>query len=232
VNSTQRVLADLRKLLDSGQIAPGSRLPPERELCVQLRISRTVLRDALSTLEAEGRIWRHVGKGTFAGGRPVSSSRDLVLLSGITSPTEVMEVRLILEPHAAAQAALRANQTDIDLLRNCLRKLESASNHSNYARWDSTFHRTIASAAHNSLLLALFDGVNAVRNQAAWGSVWQSAIGARSITVAQQHHETLVRAIAGRKANEAFLVMRNHIASVQQWVFGAADPQDLYAAGR
>ena len=68
----RRVTADLAEYLSSDRYPLHSRLPPERQLCELLQVSRTALRNGLEELEREGRIWRHVGKGTFVGGRPQS----------------------------------------------------------------------------------------------------------------------------------------------------------------
>jgi len=68
-------------LLISGRYPAQSRLPPERELAVLLGVSRSGLREGLEILEAEGRIWRHVGKGTFVGPRPIQAATGLDLVS-------------------------------------------------------------------------------------------------------------------------------------------------------
>ena len=72
-------------LLESGQYPPQSKMPPERALAVKLGITRTALRKALSTLEAQNRIWRHVGRGTFVGSRPVAEKEST--LSAVTNTT-------------------------------------------------------------------------------------------------------------------------------------------------
>ena len=73
----QGTLTQLRAFLAQAPLSVDSRLPPERELCQQLGVSRGELRKALATLEAEGQLWRHVGKGTFIGARPAESLADL-----------------------------------------------------------------------------------------------------------------------------------------------------------
>lgn len=209
----------LRTLIERDDLPPSGRLPAERELAATLGVSRALLRAALATLEAEGRIWRHVGKGTFAGGRPLPARDRLAVVRGMASPTEVMESRLAIEPHAAALAALRASEDDLAHLRHCLGKLDAASNHANYARWDSTFHRAIVECARNTLLLALFDSVNAVRNSSGWARVWQGSIDVPRRSASQKHHQAIVQAIAQRKPEAAYDTMRVHIRAVQRWVF-------------
>ncbi len=214
-----QLVRDLRKLLD-GTHPVGTRLPPERTLCASLGVSRTLLRAALGELEAEGRLWRHVGQGTFVGGRPLASDRALALASAVTSPADVMEVRLATEPQLAFHAAMRATESDRAHLRHCLAKLERSPNHANYARWDSTFHRAIAEAAHNALFLMLFDAVNAVRNQQAWSDVWERMITPNRKLYDKQHGQML-EAILARDPHRARELMRQHLQFVRDAI---ADP--------
>jgi DNA-binding FadR family transcriptional regulator len=205
----------IRKMLDSGNHPVGTRLPAERDLCAELSVSRTVLRTALARLEAEGRLWRNVGQGTFVGGRPVKTGNAIVLASASTSPAEVMEVRLVIEPQGAFHAAIRATEEDIAHLQHCLSKLDGSPNHANYARWDSTLHRGIFEAAHNSLFLMLFDAVNDVRNQASWSNVWDRMLTPNRIDFHRQH-QAIVAAIASRDPVAAQEAMRAHLSLVQE----------------
>ena len=76
-DSSNFALGRLRALLDDSSFEAGQRLPPERELAARIGIGRRALRRALEVLEAEGRIWRHQGKGTFLGSRPAHAATDL-----------------------------------------------------------------------------------------------------------------------------------------------------------
>jgi DNA-binding FadR family transcriptional regulator len=214
----EKLRQSLKAMLDSGRFPNGSRLPPERELAVELQVSRSLLRRVLDFLEAEGRIWRHVGQGTFVGSRPANTSTDLALISSLTSPAEVMEVRLVLEPRMARLASLRANAEDIEHLRYCLERTETAPNYANYGRWDATLHRAIAAAARNVLMLALFDAVNSVRQQPGWTSLWQSALTPeRQATYAKEHND-VVEAIARRDGLAAETAMRDHLNTVSHFL--------------
>jgi DNA-binding GntR family transcriptional regulator len=76
-NDAQSALTQLRAYLAQQQRPVNSRLPTERELCRALGVTRTAVRKALATLEAEGQLWRHVGKGTFVGTRPIEDLTDM-----------------------------------------------------------------------------------------------------------------------------------------------------------
>jgi DNA-binding FadR family transcriptional regulator len=161
-------LEKLSQLLASGRYPAQSRLPPERELARLLGVSRSGLREGLKILEAEERIWRRVGKGTFVGPRPLGGASGLDLVSAMTSPDEVLEVRLLVEPLIARLAAMRATSSEIENMRRLLEKSEAARDVKAWELWDGTLHRAVAQPAHNQLLLAIFDAVNAMRSQAAW----------------------------------------------------------------
>ena len=77
-------LTQLRAMLAQQEFLPGSRLPAERSLCKTLGVSRSALRKALATLEAEGQIWRHIGQGTFVGSRAAADSAEIGLIAGKT----------------------------------------------------------------------------------------------------------------------------------------------------
>lgn len=114
---TCRLMEKLGQLLKSDRYPLHSRLPPERQLCALLQVSRTTLRKGLDALESEGRIWRHVGKGTFVGGRPQSVQSCAEALGADTTLSELLEARTLVEPQAARLAALRAESADIALMK-------------------------------------------------------------------------------------------------------------------
>ena len=75
------VITQLRAYLAQAELPEDGRLPPERELSDALGVSRTELRKALTALETEGQLWRHVGKGTFIGSRPIDTFADIASLA-------------------------------------------------------------------------------------------------------------------------------------------------------
>jgi len=210
-----RSLTKLSQLLSDGGYPLQSRLPPERELATMLGLSRSALREGLELLEAEGRIWRHVGKGTFVGERPAKASVDLDLLSEMTNPEEVVEVRLLFEPLIAGLAALRATPAEIAHMEHLLEKGEAARDAIAWERWDAALHRAVALAAHNKLLLAIFDAFNGMRRQAAWGKLRGVVLTAERLSLYRAHHREYVAAIADRDGARAEQAMRRHLLMVR-----------------
>src|SRR5690606_3921360 len=121
-------------------------------------------------LEAEGEIWRHVGKGTFIGARRLDIAR-LAEVYRETNPTEVMRMRLLIEPMIAREAALHASSNHIEALRLTIKRSEKAVTWRQYEAADNQLHRQIAEAAGNKLLLAFFDAMNEVRRMIVWSRV-------------------------------------------------------------
>jgi DNA-binding FadR family transcriptional regulator len=148
-----------------------TRLPPERSLCKLLKIPRGTLRQAYSVLESEGKIWRHVGRGTFLGSRPPATDSQLTILSQCTNPEEVMEVRIMIEPRIAGLTARRASSDDLVAMHEALTKSEAAMNFETFEYWDSALHQAIAKAARNTLLMAVFDSINMIRWKTEWGNL-------------------------------------------------------------
>lgn len=197
-----------------------SRLPTERRLASQLGVTRSALRRALSVLEADGKIWRHVGRGTFTGPRPAAERSTLTLVARQTSPAEVMQVRLIIEPETAALAARRATVAQIEHMAACVRKSRATTDVATYELWDSNLHRTIAEAAGNLLLLALFDAVNAIREENIWGNLKKKTLTRQRQNIYSRQHESIVKAISTRNSQEAQRNMRAHLETVSRDLTG------------
>jgi DNA-binding FadR family transcriptional regulator len=219
------IVARFNAMLDSGRYPAQSRLPPEREIAAEMGVSRSSLRKALAVLEAEGRIWRHVGRGTFVGMRPSLDAPALARLTNRTHPEEVMEVRLLLEPRIAALAARRASPADIAELERCVRKSETAGTVAAFESWDGAFHRAMAEAAHNALLLGLFDAVNAVRQEEIWGRLKEASLTPARQLVYIEQHQACLDAVRDRNAARAERCMVEHLETVRDNMFREADPR-------
>jgi DNA-binding FadR family transcriptional regulator len=218
----ERAVNSLSELLQRPEYALGSRLPPERELSVLLRLSRSALREGLEVLEAEGRIWRHVGQGTFVGSRPAAPPAALSMITARTSPSEVLEARLLVEPMLARMAALRASEAELHQMQRLLEKSEAARDAKTWELWDGRLHRAVAEAAHNGLLLSIFDTFNAMRSQARWSTLRQAALTPARHAAYCVHHRAYVDAIAARDPVKAETLMRRHIEAVRDGLLGAS----------
>jgi DNA-binding FadR family transcriptional regulator len=208
-------LTQLRAYLAQQNLPENTRLPAERELVEILGVSRGELRKSLAVLEKEGELWRHVGKGTFVGGRPIDLPTSIAAIADRTNPAEVMRTRFLIEPEIAREAALNATRDDIDDMKLCLTGAANAESWRQYEYWDNRLHRTIAQATHNALLLALFDKLNGVRRAVVWSRRRDDAGRPPSTHHSFAEHEAVVQAIVERDHNEAAIRMRQHLSTVQ-----------------
>jgi DNA-binding FadR family transcriptional regulator len=209
-------LAQLRAYLARAALPADSRLPPERQLSQSLGVTRSDLRKALSVLQGEGQVWRHVGKGTFLGNRPLDSRADIAAITRQTNPAEVMKTRLLLEPEVARLAALNATPDHIAEMRVCLKKSREAGSWRQYEGWDNRLHRVIVEATQNNLLLALLDTLNAVRRRVSWGRLRANPVKPDPDHHSFAEHEAIVAAIMERDMARAASCMRRHLESVER----------------
>jgi len=209
-------LGRLREFLAEENMGFEGRLPPERTLSERLGIPRPTLRKALAVLEAEGLIWRHVGKGTFIGSRPLDSHADVASIARQTNPTEVMRTRLLIEPEVASLAALHATPAQIAEMKLCLLRSRAANSWRLYENWDNRLHRVIAEATQNGLLLALLDTLNAVRRAVTWGRLREDKARPKPDHHSFADHDEIVAAIENRDMDRAREAMRTHLLNVER----------------
>ena len=218
---TDDVVAKLRSYIAEGGFTPGDRLESERDLIVRLDVTRARLRKALDMLEHEGAIWRHVGKGTFIASPGVSSGpSNLKMLSQQVTPVQLMRARLSLEPAIAREAALHASEEAVRKLKQSRDRASEAPNWDEYEAQDDNFHRDLAVATDNVLLLSLFDHLNAVRRAVAWNMVVRSSDRPPRTHSSFAEHDAIVAAIEARDPTAAQDAMRAHLGSVSARLFG------------
>jgi DNA-binding FadR family transcriptional regulator len=194
----------------------AGRLPAERELCEILGVSRGALRKALAIAESEGRIWRHVGKGTFLGKKPTDNPADITNIANFASPAEVLRARLLIEPMLAAEAALNASASNLVELQLCAKKGREADTWRRYENWDNRFHSVIANATQNKVLVMTFDNLNNVRRTVAWGGRRDGSTRPSSNHHSFKEHDAVVGAILDRDSAAAERAMREHIEAVRR----------------
>lgn len=210
-------LERLREMLRAGGVDADGKLPAERELSTSLGVSRRAVRRALEVLEAEGRVWRRQGSGTYAGARPGGLSGHVDSIVASTNPMEVMEVRLRIEPQLAQLAAVRAKAGDIDHLYDLALKTHASSDADSHELWDGALHRLIAQCAGNRFFLVLFDVVNRVRQDPAWQTIRQRArTASRTAPLIHVQHMAIVDAIAAHDPARAGEAMRQHLLTLQE----------------
>ena len=148
----QQVADQIRTVIEESRFAPGTRLPPERELALQLGVSRPSLREALIALEIEGSIEIRMGSGVYVCAAPPASATRVPPPLG-DSPTELMQARSVLEGGIVALAAARVTRQGLDRLKTCLEVMRQDIRRGQPpVDADRRFHVAVAEMAGNPLL--------------------------------------------------------------------------------
>ncbi len=180
-----------------------------------LGVSRRALRQALALLEAEGRVVRRQGAGTFiVREKPPAAGLALGPVEQST-PLEVIEVRLTLEPMLARLATLRGARWDRQALAQIAAETGRARTPEAYEAADAAFHRAIAVAARNALFLGVFDAVIETIERASWRGVREDAHCSKRKATYSRHHVEIAAAVAAHDADAAEARMREHLAAVR-----------------
>lgn len=161
----------LMDAMSSGQLRDGMRLPPERALSEQFSTSRGSVRRVLADLRDRGLIVQAIGSGTFVAPgaqrlAPVASTAQPALH---TSPAELMQARLLIEPLMPALIVRNATNADFARMHECLDHSEAARSIEEFEHWDGELHKAFAVATHNAFFLQILELATKVREQGEWG---------------------------------------------------------------
>jgi DNA-binding FadR family transcriptional regulator len=199
---------------EDAAFAPGGRLPNERSLAAALGVSRTLLRHALTVLEAEGRISREIGRGTFLKPRTTGSGMAGQSVTEV-GPADVMAARRLIEPQVLPLVVAWATQRDFDEMRRCLEGGSRAQDAAEFEVWDFALHHAIVAASRNQLLVAMYDVVERARKGEIWGNMKLRADSPERRLAYQAEHVRLVEALLTRDTGEALAAMESHLEHVQ-----------------
>ncbi|QTD58847.1 MULTISPECIES: transcriptional regulator LldR [Acinetobacter] len=166
---SDKVVQDLRTLVEKNQMQVGDRLPAERKLCEQLGVSRSSLREAIQQLTSQGMLVSKVGAGTFLQQLPTNWSQYQIVqpLSNLIDEDpayrfDVQEARMVLEGGTAWYAAQRATAEDLKNIRACYEQIahfQILGDDGQAAIADAKFHLAIAEASHNLVLIQMMRGL-------------------------------------------------------------------------
>lgn len=204
--------AHLERLIGSGELAPGSRIPSERDLAASWGVSRSSVREALLELDAKRLVDRVPGRGTVV--RPMSADVRELMRLGDHAVDDAAELRLVVEPQIAALAAERATRSALVALDETLRRADASLSPERSVELDREFHLLLAQATRNPLLSAMLG----------LASEWtldhrrRSHRTRRARQASIDGHALILRAVTARDAEGASRAMSAHLASVRQLV--------------
>lgn len=207
------VAAQLGDLIAQGEFKPGARLPAERALADQFGVGRSTMREALRLAEARRLLRVEHGVGVFVETADRPPDRyGLLVFDEFTLP-DLFEVRLALEPLAAALAAQRMTPTYSDELTSILAKLADPDlSDDDFVKLDALLHRTIARASRNALLDRIQESIEP--QFLVYSSRVIKIPNRRQI--AQSGHAQIVNSVCGRKIGDARTAAATHIRDVER----------------
>ncbi|HXT05460.1 MAG TPA: FCD domain-containing protein [Roseiarcus sp.] len=209
----------LRRRIESGEWSDSRRLPNERDLAAEYKVARNTVRGAIDKIAADGSLTREVGRGTFLrhGGSPDFMS-VVQKLTGV-SPIDMMAVRQIFEPRAAALAATNASANDIHEVALSHAAAVEAVDMETFEHWDAELHQRIFSASRNDLLNHLHEILRLIRSQDLWRDIKRRSFSPQRRQTYCEEHKAIVEALLRRDAEAAASAMRTHIDSVSRNLF-------------
>ncbi len=201
-----------------GILAPGSRLPPERDLADELRISRSTLRQALTTLVQSGHLVSMRGRagGTFVADRPpLGQDAGGWPLGGQTRA--VLDYRVAVETGATMLAAERSSEDDLDHLTGLTRAMDGARGpFEEYRRADVAFHIGVAEASHSPRLVAAMTEVQGQMSDLIARIAHPDVV----LTSSNAQHKRLIALLRRRDSGRAVHLMREHMGGTEHILAG------------
>jgi GntR family transcriptional repressor for pyruvate dehydrogenase complex len=220
VSLTDEAMARIRALIQTGELPPGSKLPPEQQLAAELGISRSPMREAVKALAVARVLDVRRGDGTY-----VTSLAPAVLLEGLSLAVELMhgntlleltEVRRLFEPIATGLAATRMTPDHLADIRGHLDAMHAAAEDVELLnKHDAAFHRAVVAATGNEALTTLVDGISSGTLRArVWRGMVETGAADRTLT----EHEDIYHALAEGDAPLAQAAALMHITTTERWL--------------
>jgi DNA-binding FadR family transcriptional regulator len=208
-----RQIADqLRELIRCEEFKPGSRLPPERDLAVQLGVSRPSVREALIALEVEGCVEVRKGAGIYVCERRGERGVPADLLTDMHGPLELIRARAVVEGEIAAMAARAVKPKQLALLDDALEMMRREADAGGVPmEGDRLFHLRLAEIAGNSALTSVVALLFDQRNNPISAKLGQHLENAASWNAAIEEHRKVIVAVAGRDPAAARAAMQKHM---------------------
>ena len=211
--TTSNVAAQLRRRILEGEYAYEERLPAERSLAEDFGVSRGTIRSALQILEQQHLVARQIGSGTYVTHREITNQQEI---SSITSPLEMNEVRIAIEPQMVRLAIANASSRELEELRDALRQCEDCGGDpEKFARGDAAFHMALAHCSRNKLMYWLYERISEVRRHSQWRRMKAKLLTPERIDYYNRQHRAMYEAIAARDTAGAVNMIKEHLYGVQ-----------------
>jgi len=218
-----RLVADdiataLKKRIDAGEW--NGRIPPERDLADEFGVARNTVRRAVGLLEASGTVVRQVGRGTFLAAANSNTLAAAVSRMEGTSPADMMEIRQLLEPAAAAFAATNGTLSEFSAVKEAHDAASEALDMPSFEHWDAEFHHRIFACSRNEFLKEIHNLMRILRNQTPWFEMKKRTFSEARRLAYCAEHQVVLGALLSRDPEGARQAMLSHLQTVQRNLLG------------
>jgi DNA-binding FadR family transcriptional regulator len=219
-NLSPDIAISLSERIKAGEWSAKNVLPNERALAEHYGVARNTIRRAMDTIERDGLISREVGRGTMIKEQQSSEMIDIMQRIAGTSPLDIMNMRLIIEPQAAASAATNASESELKNIRLAHEGAIASSTIETFEQADSEFHRRIFMSTRNEFLHNLHDMLLAIRGRQPMVEIRRRNFSEERRLEYCDQHEAIVDALVARDSNGAAKAMRAHLVARSRNLFG------------
>lgn len=209
----------LRDRISAGEWSLTGQMPTEREIALEYSVARNTARKAISAIVDDGLVARHVGRGTFILGQDDLELGSILGRITDVSPADLMDVRRVLEPQAAAIAAACASSNDLQQIAQAHANAVNAKEVEAFEYWDGKFHQRIFTASRNELLTIMHDVLLVIRTRAPWIELKKKRFSEQRRQLYCGHHGKILEALQARDSNSAAAAMETHLDSIRDNLF-------------
>lgn len=221
------IVQQFHSLIRTGTLRHGDRLPSERVLAEQFKVSRSTVREALRSLELQGLALSRPGSGTFINTDDLNSVVGLIastLSIGTDTIRDTFEMRHLLEPQIAYLAAQRANSEEVRRIQEILEEQrQQIARGETGVESDTNFHFALALATHNSALVKVVSAVEDILHRSRDQSLQQPGRPQRSL----DSHVEILFAVQAGDAEGARRAMDYHLTTVEPASAGSYQPSGV-----
>jgi GntR family transcriptional regulator, transcriptional repressor for pyruvate dehydrogenase complex len=215
------VIGTLRKRISAGEYRAGTKLPTESQMTTIFGVSRTVVREAIAALSADGLVQPRQGAGVFVVGNAASpfTSIGADTSNKISVALNVLEVRMGIEIESAGLAAMRRSNSQDAAIQEAWNEFERLMKLGiPTGKTDFAFHRAIAAATNNPFYIEVLDGLGSRTIPCDVASPWgtESVLTFEYQAGLQREHLAILKAISAQDAEAAREAMRQHLSLSQQ----------------
>lgn len=218
----EQIVSRINKLVLTGVLVPGDRLPSERELAKQFNVGRAAVREALAALQNEQLVFTRQGAGSFLAEDCIERlvTRQELQAQDV-SPVALLEARLILDPEIARLAAKKqAKDPEIEKLLETMENLTDIGDESQMILWgeaDRLFHRQLAVLTGNALLVQWYESISLAMKQRLWRSLRDSGIfEMQRVKFYVAEHRMIYEAIVSGDVEASAFYARYHLIHVRR----------------